>query len=125
MEQQQVSVSGSGRSPSSSSSSNVVSEGEQTTPGVEIKVNGDTIQKLDCGRSKTAGDGGHAGYDREAPENDDNDEDDQKEEDDMWAFSIHSAIPNKKQVTEQPVQRLQQTWRLKTCSHISILRLHF
>ncbi|KAM4720398.1 microtubule-associated serine/threonine-protein kinase 1 isoform 3-T3 [Anableps anableps] len=83
MEQQPFSVSGSGRSLSSSSSSNVVSEGEETTPGVEIKVygdNGDNIQDPDCGNNKAAEDGGNTDHDEETPENED---EEQEEEDDM------------------------------------------
>uniref|UniRef100_A0A096M9T3 Microtubule associated serine/threonine kinase family member 4 n=1 Tax=Poecilia formosa TaxID=48698 RepID=A0A096M9T3_POEFO len=77
MEQQQhFSVSGSGRSlSSSSSSSNVVSEGEETTPGVEMKVYGDNVdnaQDPDRGSSKAAEDGGNADRDKETSENKDN-----------------------------------------------------
>lgn len=89
MEQQQqhFSVSGSCRSQSSSSSSsNVVSEGEETTPGVEIQVYCDDIQNLDCGSNNTAVDGGKADHDKETPGNDDDDdydEEEHEEEDDM------------------------------------------
>ncbi|XP_043951779.1 microtubule-associated serine/threonine-protein kinase 3 isoform X2 [Gambusia affinis] len=89
MEQQQhFSVSGSGRSlsSSSSSSSNVLSEGEETTPGVEMNVYGDSVdnaQDPDRGSGKAAEDGGNADHDKETPDNDDDDDDEQEEEDDM------------------------------------------
>ncbi|XP_012705173.2 microtubule-associated serine/threonine-protein kinase 3 isoform X7 [Fundulus heteroclitus] len=91
MEQQQhFSVSGSGRSLSSSSSSSssgssVASEGEETTPGVEIKVygdDGDNIEHLDCGGDKAAAGGGNADHGKETPEEEEDDDDEEEEEED-------------------------------------------